>query len=79
MGTASKAVEGLSGRQPSFGEVALDSPAVALGELMLGDGGKEAGGGPALLVGAFGEARPDGLHGGQTQVVQHDAEAGGID
>ena len=59
IGTASKskAVEGLAGRQARLGEVALDAAAGALGDLVLGQGGEEAGGGPALLVGALGEAR----------------------
>ena len=49
-------VERLAGRQAGLGEMALDAPAVALGEFVLGDGGEEAGGGPALLIGLLGEA-----------------------
>jgi hypothetical protein len=78
-GVEVEAVEGLAGRPPGVGEVPLDAPAVALGQFVLGDRGKEAGGGPALLVGALGEARPDVLHGGQAQLVEHDPEASGVD
>ena len=58
-GVEVEGVERLAGRQAGFGEVALDAAAVAFGELVLGDGGEEAGGGPALLVGALGELRPE--------------------
>ncbi len=41
--------DGFSGRQPGFEEVALDAPAVALGDLVLGERGEEACGGHASL------------------------------
>ncbi|MDE3081284.1 MAG: DUF3987 domain-containing protein, partial [Paracoccaceae bacterium] len=44
-----------------------------------GDRGQEARGGPALPVRLFGELRPEGLDGGQPQLVEHDAEAGFVD
>src|SRR5215210_3011518 len=78
-GVEVEAVERLAGRQARLGEVALDPAPVAFGELVLGNGGQEAGGGPALLVGLLGELGPDRLDGRQTQFVQHHAEAGGID
>ena len=78
-GVEVEGVEGLAGRQARLGEVALDAAAVALGELVLGEGGEEAGGGPALLVGALGEARPDVLDRRQAQLVEQNAEAGGVD
>ena len=56
-GVEVEAVEGLAGRQARLGEMALDAAAGALGELVLGQRREEAGGGPALLVGALGEAR----------------------
>ncbi len=40
--------------------VALDATAAALGDLMLGQGGQEAGGGPAFLVGLPRRDRPTG-------------------
>ena len=55
-GVEVEAVEGLAGEQPGLGEMALDAAAVALGDLVFGEGGEEAGGGPALLVGPGGEA-----------------------
>ena len=50
----------------------------ALG-LVLGERGKEAGGRPAFLVGLFSELWPDHLGGGQTQLVEKQADSGGID
>ncbi len=81
IGTASKSKVSrvLPGRQAGLGEMALDAAAVALGQLVLGDRGEEAGGGPAFLVGLFGELRPDELDGGQAQLVEEQAEPGGID
>ena len=70
-------VEGLSGQQAGFGEMALDAAPVAFGEFVLGDGGEEAGGGPSFLVGLFGELRPHQLDGGQAQLVEQEAEARG--
>ena len=75
-------VEGLAGRQARLGEVAGDAPPGAFGELVLGEGGEggeEAGGGPALLVGALGEARPEVSDRRQAQVAEQQAEAGGVD
>ena len=59
--------------------MALDAAASAFGELVFGEGREEPGGGPALLVGAFGEAGPDMLDGGQAQLAQQEAEAGLVD
>ena len=59
-GVEVEAVEGLTDWQPGFGEVALDATAAALGDLMLGQGGQEAGGGPAFLVGLPRRDRPTG-------------------
>ena len=60
IGTASKANVSrvLPGRQAGFGEMPLDAAAVTFGQFMLGDGGQEAGRGPAFLVGLLGELRP---------------------
>ena len=78
-GVEVEAVEGLAGRQARFCQVALDAAVCAFGELELGQGHEEPGGGPALLVGAFGEAGPDMLDGGQAQLAQQKAEAGLVD
>ena len=72
-------VERLAGRQAGLGQVALDATAYALGDLVLGQGGEEAGGGPALLVGALGEARPDGLDCRQAEIAEQEAETRGVD
>ncbi len=78
-GVEVEGVEGLSGQQPGLGEMALDAAAVAFGEFVLGDRGEEAGGGPAFLVGLLGELRPHDLDGGQAQLVEQQAEPGGVD
>ena len=59
--------------------MALDAAAIALGEFVFRDGGEETGGGPAFLVGLFGEFGPDELDGRKTQFVEKDAKLGGID
>ncbi len=81
IGTASKSKlsSDLPGGSARLGEVALDAAPVALGEFVLGHGGEEAGCRPAFLVGAGGEVWPHGLDGGQTQLVQHEAETAGVD
>jgi len=47
--------------------MAFDAAPVALGALMFGERGEEAGGGPALLVGTLGEAGPSLPDRGQAQ------------
>ena len=59
--------------------MALDAASLALGEFVLGEGHEEACGGPALLVGALGEAGPDVLDGVQAQLGEQKAEAGLLD
>jgi hypothetical protein len=71
--------ERLARRQPGLGHVPLDAAALAVGGLVLGQGGEEAGGGPALLVGLLGELRPDGLDAGEAQLGEQELDAGGID
>ena len=78
-GVEVEAVEGLAGRQARLREVTLDPASLALGELVLGDGHEEPGGGPALLVGALGEAGPDVLDARQAQLAEQKAEAGFVD
>ena len=68
-GVEVESVERLAGRQSGLGEVALDAAAGALCDLVFGERGEEAGGGPALLVGAFGEGGPDMLDRGQAQIA----------
>lgn len=46
---------------------------------MLGQGHEEAGGGPALLVGALGEGRPDMPDRRQAQIAKQQAKPGGVD
>ena len=70
--------QGLAGRQPGLGEVTLEAPASALGDLLLGEGGEESRGGPPFLIGALGQRLPDGLDGGQAQLGEHEVDLRGI-
>ncbi|MGY3363409.1 hypothetical protein ACVWZL_000534 [Bradyrhizobium sp. GM2.4] len=63
-------VEGLSSGQPRLDEMALDAAAAAFGDLVLGNGGEEAGRRPAFLVGLLGKLRPQHLDGWQPQLVE---------
>ena len=54
--------------------MALDTAPVAFGQLVFGDGGEEAGGGPAFLVGLFGELGPYRLDGRQAEFVEKQAK-----
>jgi hypothetical protein len=51
----------------------------AIGDLVLGERGKEAGGRPAVLVGLLDELRPHRFGGGQAQVGEHKLNARGVD
>ena len=62
-----------------LGKVTLDPAVGAFGQFVFGDGREEARGWPALLVGLFGELRPEGLDRRQAQLVEHDAEACFVD
>lgn len=59
--------------------MSLDATAGAIGCLVLGKGGEEAGGGPAFLVRLRSELRPDRFDAGQTQLIEQQLDAGGID
>jgi len=72
-------VEGLAGRQSGFGKMAFDAPPRALGDLMLGKGGKKARRRPAFLVGLGGEIGPDQFDGGKPQLGQEQLDAGDVD
>jgi hypothetical protein len=74
-----EALQGLAGRQPGFDEVTFDTPFDALGDLVFGEGGEEAGGGPAFLVGPIGDMLPAGLDRGQAQLAEEQGETSGVD
>ena len=73
-----KIIEGLSGRQPSFGEMAFEPAAAALGHLMFGQGGQETCRRPALLVGLGGERGLELYDGGQPQLGEVQLDTGGV-
>ena len=59
--------------------MAFDTPAVALGDLMLGERCEEAGGGPPFLISPFRDVGPVELDGGQPEIVQDERKALGVD
>jgi hypothetical protein len=59
--------------------VTLDAAATAVGDLVLGERGKEASCGPAFLVGLLGELGPHQFDGRQAQVGEEELDARGID
>ena len=72
-------IECLARQQAGFDQMAFDAAPVTLGEFVFGHGQQQAGSGPAFLVGAFGELRPDHLDGGQSQLVEQQPKLAGID
>ena len=80
IGTALKSKEArLLPGQPGLPEMAFDAPSVAFGELVLGEGCEEAGGRPALGIGALGEALPELVDRRQAESCEHQGELDGID
>jgi hypothetical protein len=65
--------------QLGLGEVTLDLPGFALGELAFGEGGEELGGRPALLVGTFGEVLPVHMDAWQAQRGEHRGQLVDVD
>jgi hypothetical protein len=74
-----EAGERLSGGQPRLGQVTLDAPSATVGDLLLCKCGQEARGRPALFVGLCGDLGPGCFDAGQTQLGQHQFQAGGVD
>ena len=60
-----------SGGSLDFEPVPLDPAGDPFGQLVLDQGGEEAGRRPTLLVGALGELRPQAVHGRQPQFGEH--------
>ena len=65
--------------QSCFGKVTLDTAAAAIGDLVLGECGKEASCRPAFLVGLLSELGPHQLDGGQAQVGKQQLDTRGVD
>lgn len=59
--------------------MALHASPAALGKFEFGKHGEEPCRRPALLVGAFGEVRPEPGDRGQAQVMQQKRQTGGVD
>ena len=72
IGTASKSKLSrvLPGGSRASSRWRSDAAAGTLGQLVLGQGGQEASGGPALLVGALGEVGPDRVMAGSRRSVR---------
>ena len=78
-GSEVEGVKGLSRRQSGFLQMAFEAPSVSLRDLLFAERGQEAGGGPALLVGRRRQRDPGQLDAGQSQLAQHQFDAGGVD
>ena len=74
-----EAGEGFTHGQPCFSKVTLDTAATAIGDLVLGERGKEASCRPAFLVGLLGELGPHQLDGGQAQVGEQQLDTRRVD
>jgi hypothetical protein len=74
-----EAVEGLARQQPGFDEMALDAAAIAFGDLVFGERGEEADGGPSFLVCPFGKGGPALLDRGQPEVIEQQRQPGRVD
>ena len=57
----------------------FEAPPASLHHLLFGEGGQEAGGGPAFLVGGLRQSGPDQLDAGQPQFAEQQVDAGGVD
>src|SRR5207248_6969562 len=62
-----EAVERFADGQSCFGQVTLDAAAAAIGDLMLGESGQEAGGWPTFLVRLLGEREPQKIDVGEAR------------
>src|ERR1700679_2974052 len=72
-------VESLARQQPGFDEMALNATAIAFGNLVFGERGEEASGGPAFLVRPLGKGCPALLDRGQPEVVEQQRQPGPVD
>lgn len=81
IGTASKVklLRVFPGGRWGLGKMPLDRAVGALGQLMLGDGREEAGGGPSLPIGLLGKLRPECLDRRYAELIEHNAEPGFVD
>jgi hypothetical protein len=57
----------------------LETASASFHHLLLGESGKEAGGGPAFLVSGRRKGRPNQLDAGQTQFSEQQVNARGVD
>jgi hypothetical protein len=71
-------VEGFTRQQTSFNEMTLDAATVAFGNLVFGERGEEAGGGPAFFVRPLGKGGPSLLDGGQPEVIKQQRQPGPV-
>jgi hypothetical protein len=78
-GSEVEAIERLAWRQARLGEMALDAAAAAIGHLLLGKSGKEAGRRPAFLISLFGQPGPHQFDARQAQFIEEQFDACGVD
>jgi hypothetical protein len=78
-GVKVEAVQCLSVRQSSLGEMTLDPPSATLGNLVFKDGGQEPRRQGRVACGAGGEVCPEELDGRQAQLVEQESDPPDID
>ena len=74
----SKVSSVLPGGSFASARLPLEAPALAVGDLVAGERGEQAGGGPPVAVGAVGEASPRRPHGRQAQLLEQQVELGRV-
>ena len=77
-GVEVEGVQALAGWRPRFGEMTGEAALASVGDLLLGERGEEARGGPALLVGGGGERAPDEPDAGEPRFAEHEVDARGV-
>jgi hypothetical protein len=71
-------IEGFSGRQACFEELALGASLSAFGNFVLEQGSQGASSGPALSIGLFDDGGPEAADGGQAEFREQQRQACGI-
>jgi hypothetical protein len=74
-----EAGQGLARRQACFGEVTFDPPLPAFSDLMFCEGREQPRGGPAFLVGPFGNGGPEVLDGRQAKFIEQKVQTCRVD
>ena len=74
-----ESLEGFAGWPVGFVEMPFDAAPGTSGDFVFDERDKEAGGGPALFIGAFGELLPEGFDRGEPEIAQQQGDAASVD